>query len=44
MQRPPLLDIQNISIHYHTKRGSLEAVHQASFSIDHQTSVAVIGE
>ncbi len=44
MQRPPLLDIQNISIHYHTKRGSLEAVHQARFSIDHQTSVAVIGE
>jgi len=44
MQRPPLLDIQNISIHYRTKRGSLEAVHQASFSIDHQTSVAVIGE
>jgi peptide/nickel transport system ATP-binding protein len=44
MQRPPLLDIQNISIHYHTKRGSLEAVHQASFSIDHQTSAAVIGE
>ncbi len=44
MQKTPLLDIQNISIHYHTKRGSLEAVHQASFSIDHQTSVAVIGE
>ena len=40
----PLLDIQNISIHYHTKRGNLAAVHQASFSIDHQTSVAVIGE
>ena len=40
----PLLDIQNISIHYRTKRGKLEAVHEASFSIGHGTSVAVIGE
>ena len=39
-----LLDIQDVSINYHTKRGKLEAVHQANFSIGHRTSVAVIGE
>lgn len=40
----PLVDIQGISIQYHTKRGNLAAVYRASFQIDHQTSVAVIGE
>lgn len=43
-KQTPLLDIQSISIHYHTKRGNLAAVHKASFQIGHQTSVAVIGE
>nr|WP_319472942.1 ABC transporter ATP-binding protein [uncultured Sphaerochaeta sp.] len=43
-EQTALLDIQDVSINYHTKRGKLEAVHQASFSIGHRTSVAVIGE
>ena len=43
-QKTPLLDIQNLSLSYRTKRGYLKAVHEASLSIDYQQSIAVIGE
>lgn len=43
-QEDALLDIQNLSIEYRTKRGKLQAVFEASLSIGYGESVAVIGE
>ena len=42
--RPVLLDINKLSIEYHTKRGNLKAVHEASLRIRKGESVAIIGE
>jgi peptide/nickel transport system ATP-binding protein len=39
-----LLDIQNLSVSFKTKRGSLKAVNNASLTISENQSVALIGE
>jgi peptide/nickel transport system ATP-binding protein len=39
-----LLDIQDLSLEYRTKRGNLQAVYNASLSIKKGESVAIIGE
>lgn len=39
-----LLDIQNLSVAFKTKRGSLKAVNNASLTISENESVALIGE
>ncbi|MDY0287239.1 MAG: ABC transporter ATP-binding protein [Sphaerochaeta sp.] len=43
-QEDVLLEIQDLSIEYRTKRGKLQAVFEASLSIGYGQSVAVIGE
>ena len=43
-QKNRLLDIQDLSIEYRTKRGRLQAVHKASLRVDAGESVAIIGE
>jgi len=43
-QEDALLEIQDLSIEYRTKRGKLQAVFEASLSIGYGESVAVIGE
>jgi len=40
----PLLALRELSVEYHTKRGSLKAVHGTSLEVAHRESVAVIGE
>lgn len=40
----PLFQVENVSIAYKTKRGPLQAVKGASFSIGDQEAVALIGE
>lgn len=40
----PLFSVENVSISYRTKRGPLQAVKNASFSIGDQEAVALIGE
>lgn len=40
----PLLQVEGVSICYHTKRGPLKAVSNASFAIHEGESVALIGE
>lgn len=40
----PLLQVDDVSIAYYTKRGALQAVTKASFSIGECESVALIGE
>ena len=42
--RKPLLEIQNLSVDFKTKRGPLKAVTEASLTIDENESVALIGE
>lgn len=42
--RTPLFSVENVSISYRTKRGPLQAVKDASFSIGDQEAVALIGE
>lgn len=44
VQEDALLEIQDLSIEYRTKRGKLQAVFEASMSIGYGESVAVIGE
>ena len=44
VQEDALLEIQDLSIEYSTKRGKLQAVFEASMSIGYGESVAVIGE
>lgn len=41
---PPLLQVEQVSICYNTKRGALKAVSGASFTIGEGESVALIGE
>ena len=43
-EKKPQLKVDQLSICYHTKRGDLKAVSQASFTIDQGQSVALIGE
>ncbi len=43
-EKKPQLKVDQVSICYHTKRGDLKAVSQASFTIDQGQSVALIGE
>lgn len=40
----PLLEIENLSVHFKTERGPLKAVTDASLTINHNESVALIGE
>lgn len=42
--KPPLLTVDHISISYKTKRGMLQAVNEAFFTIDEGEYVALIGE
>lgn len=44
MEQNPLLKVEQVSICYHTKRGDLKAVTEASFTIGQGQSVALIGE
>lgn len=44
IEKKPLLDIQNLSINFKTKRGPLKAVSNASLQIYENESVALIGE
>lgn len=41
---PPLLQVEQVSVCYNTKRGALKAVSGASFTIGEGESVALIGE
>jgi peptide/nickel transport system ATP-binding protein len=42
--KPPLLTAHHVSVSYKTKRGMLQAVNEASFTIEEGESVALIGE
>jgi oligopeptide/dipeptide ABC transporter ATP-binding protein len=40
----PVLDIQNLSVDYHTPRGSLKALRDISFTISQNKIVGIVGE
>lgn len=40
----PLLEVENLSTHYHTRRGLLRAVDDVSFSVREGQTVAIVGE
>ena len=39
-----LLDIENLSIHFHTREGPVKAVDMISFHVDHGEILAIVGE
>jgi ABC-type dipeptide/oligopeptide/nickel transport system ATPase component len=40
----PLLEVENLSIHFRTENGLVEAVKQVSLSLEHGGSLAIVGE
>ena len=44
MSTPPLLDIRNLSIHFHTENGVVEAVKNISLQLAKGETLAVVGE
>ena len=44
MSTPPLLDIRNLSIHFHTENGVIEAVKNISLQLAKGETLAVVGE
>ena len=44
MSTPPLLDIRNLSIHFHTENGVIEAVKNISLQLTKGETLAVVGE
>jgi ABC-type dipeptide/oligopeptide/nickel transport system ATPase component len=42
--KSPLLEVENLSIHFKTENGVLEAVKKVGFSIPHGGSLAIVGE
>ena len=44
MSHPPLLDIRNLSIHFHTENGVVEAVKNISLQLAKGETLAVVGE
>lgn len=42
--KSPLLEVENLSIHFKTENGVVEAVKNAGFSIPHGGSLAIVGE
>jgi ABC-type dipeptide/oligopeptide/nickel transport system ATPase component len=42
--KSPLLEVENLSIHFKTENGSVEAVKKVGFSIPHGGSLAIVGE
>jgi len=41
---PPLLEVENLSIHFRTENGLVKAVKHVSLSLEHGGSLAIVGE
>src|SRR5919106_5146517 len=40
----PLLEVRNLSVNFHLKRGTLPAVHDLSFSLSESETLGIVGE
>jgi len=40
----PLLEVKNLTIHFHLKRGILNAVHDVCFSLQESETFGIVGE
>jgi oligopeptide/dipeptide ABC transporter ATP-binding protein len=44
MTQPPLLELQDLTFHFRTERGPVQAVDEVNFSLKHGEAVVVLGE
>jgi len=44
MTQPPLLELQDLTLHFRTERGPVQAVDEVNFSLKHGEAVVVLGE